>query len=51
MLANYLSGASNIPLPIGLGSTGKATITVKFPTGKSITRTIYAGHTYLFQEP
>jgi hypothetical protein len=51
MLANYLSGASNIPLPIGLGSKGKATVTVKFPTGSSITRTIYAGHTYLFQEP
>jgi hypothetical protein len=48
--SNFLLSAQNVAFPIGLGDSNSAKVTVTFPTGKSVTRTLYAGVSYEIDE-
>jgi hypothetical protein len=48
--SNYRLYSAGVPLIIGLGSANKAEVTVNFPSGISITRTISAGKINLLSE-
>ena len=50
MMSNFLVSTSQTPVPIGLGPTGEAKITVTFPTGQVVTGKIRAGGAFLFAE-
>ena len=48
--SNFLLSAQNVAFPIGLGESKSAKVTVSFPTGKSVTRSLYAGISYEIDE-
>jgi hypothetical protein len=48
--SNFLLSAQNVAFPIGLGDSKSAKVTVTFPTGKSVIRTLYAGISYEIDE-
>ncbi len=48
--SNFLLSAQNVAFPIGLGDGNSAKVTVTFPTGKSVTRSLYAGISYEIDE-
>lgn len=49
--SNYRLYSTGVPLVIGLGNSDKAKVTVKFPSGLEVTRTIVSGKVNIISEP
>ena len=50
-MSNYRLYSAGVPFVIGLGSLDKAEVTVKFPSGLVVTRSILAGKVNIISEP
>jgi hypothetical protein len=50
MMSNFMVAASQLPIPIGLGESASAKVTVTFPSGKVVSGKISAGKSFLFAE-
>lgn len=50
LMSTFLVSTSKTAFPIGLGLAKKANITVTFPTGEVIRRSIQAGNSYIIKE-
>lgn len=51
LMSQFMASASNVPITFGLGEEKYANIVVKFPSGKTVERSVYHGKSYVIREP